>query len=288
MPPDESLPCPGCHTLLVPEATGCHICMRARSRQEIMRGYVKLRADKERKRRRPFLIVGGLLLLAGGGKLFLMYQDSAKAAASSAGDLISRRLDDMRNPSNYAMKPAEPGTPAAPAAPAAPGSPVEPENALRAQLFPDESAPPQAPGSVAPVKTGPAAPRPLIKNAWRVTGTVYALATLTPVAGAEVAFRRDGAEAQNAVTDAKGAYEVDLVKGDGWTVEVTAPAHLHGQILDLDPSYRDRDADERRAVLENLSAGDLIPAPVSWPRSKARVALDLFVIPPIGGPPPPP
>lgn len=288
MPPDESLPCPGCHTPLLPEATGCHICMRARSRQEIMRGYVKLRSDKERRRRRPFLVAGALLLLAVGGKLFLMYEDAAKAAASSAGDLISRRIDDMRNPSNYAMKPVAQGEPAPAPPPAAPGSPVAPENALRAQLFPDESAPPQAPGSVAPVKAGPAAPRPLIKNAWRVTGTVYALATLAPVAGAEVAFRRDGAETQTAVTDAKGAYETDLAKGDGWTVEVAAPAHHHGQILDLDPSYRDRDADERRAVLENLSDGDLIPAPVSWPRSKARVSLDLFVIPPIGGPPPPP
>ncbi|MCR4294385.1 MAG: hypothetical protein NUW21_02535, partial [Elusimicrobia bacterium] len=52
-----------------------------------------------------------------------------------------------------------------------------------------------------------------------------------------------------------------------------------GQILDLDPSYRVRDDDERRAVFDNVSDGDLIPVHVEWNRSSAKARLDLFAVP---------
>ena len=42
----NTLPCPGCHTPLSPEDTGCQVCMRQRTRQEIMRGYAKLREER--------------------------------------------------------------------------------------------------------------------------------------------------------------------------------------------------------------------------------------------------
>lgn len=275
----DALPCPGCHTPLPPEATGCQICMRARTRQEIMRGYAKLRDDKARKRRRPFQILAAVLLLGGGGWLARTHGDRLTAAASEAGGAIARWADDMRNPSNYAMKTAPPPEPA-PQPPAAPGAPVAPESAMRSQLFPEDHQTP-APAVDAPAKAPerPAGPKPLEKNAWRVSGTVYDLASLDPVPGAEVAFLLDEKEPRSAVTDENGAYEVDLPKGDGWTVHVIAPDRRRGQILDLDPSYRVRDADERRAVLENVTDGDLIPAPVGWKRSSSRVKLDLFAIP---------
>ena len=71
----ESLPCPGCHTPLPPEATGCQICMRGRTKQEIVRGYTKLREDKDRRRKRPWKILAALALLGGVGKLGLTYGD---------------------------------------------------------------------------------------------------------------------------------------------------------------------------------------------------------------------
>lgn len=279
MSEQDALPCPGCHTPLPPEATGCQICMRPRTRQEIMRGYAKLREDKARRRRRPFQILAAVLVLGGGGWLLKTHGGRLAAAASSAGAAIVRWADDLRNPSNYAMKQA-PQAPPEP--PAAPGAPVAPESAMRSRLFPEDSPPPSTPAADAPAKAPPAppaGPRPLAKNTWRVSGTVYDLATLEPVPGAEIAFLLDEKEPRRATTGEDGAYEVDLVKGDGWTVHVIAPDRRRGQVLDLDPSYRIRDADERRAVLENVTDGDLIPAPVSWPRARSKVVLDLFVIP---------
>lgn len=152
---------------------------------------------------------------------------------------------------------------------------------MRSQLFPEDPQPPTPPAD-APAKAPerrPAGPKPLAKNAWRVSGTVYDLSSLEPVPDAEVTFLLDEREPRSARTDENGAYEVDLPKGDGWTVHLIAPERRRGQILDIDPSYRVRDADERRAVLENVTDGDLIPAPVGWKRSSSKARLDLFAIP---------
>lgn len=279
MPDNDTLPCPGCHTPLPPEATGCQICMRSRTRQEIMRGYAKIREDKARRRRRPFQLLAAVLLLGAGGWLFKTHGARLTAAASAAGGAIVRWADDMRNPSHYAMQ-AAPKPEPKPEPPPAPGAPVAPESAMRSQLFPEDHQPPTPPAD-APSKSPerPAGPKPLSKNAWRVSGTVYDLASLNPVPDAEVTFLLDEKEPRSARTDEYGAYEVDLPKGDGWTVHLVAPERRRGQILDIDPSYRVRDADERRAVLENVTDGDLIPAPVGWRRSASKARLDLFAIP---------
>lgn len=275
----DTLPCPGCHTPLPPEATGCQICMRPRTRQEIMRGYAKLRDDKARKRRRPFQIAAAVLVLAGGGWLIKEHGSALKAPLSSGASAVGHWADDMRNPSNYASR-KDPEPPAT-AEPSEPGGPVAPQSALRSQLFPDDYAPAAAseggPGKAPAEK--PAAPKPLMKNAWRVTGTVYDLATLEPIAGAKIVFLREEKEPVEETTDESGTYAADLVKGDGWTVALQAPDRRRGQILDLDPSYRVRDDDERRAVFDNVSVGDLAPAPVGWSGSTAKTRLDLFAVP---------
>jgi hypothetical protein len=63
--PEQFLPCPACDTPLPPEATSCHICLRARPKQEIVRGYAKLRDAKGRRKRLPFLILAGIVLAGG-------------------------------------------------------------------------------------------------------------------------------------------------------------------------------------------------------------------------------
>ncbi len=279
MTENESLPCPGCHSPLPPEATGCQICMRTRTRQEIMRGYAKLREQKARKKRLPFQILAAVLILGAGGKLFMVYGDKITATASSALGKVSRWADGMRDPSNYASKTV--AVPAAPTAPAAPGAPVAPEAALGSQLFGSDNQPEQAPAAAPtpapPVK--PAGPKPLAKDSWRVSGMVYDLATLRPVQGADITFLRDEKEPQTATTDDAGAYEIDLPKGDGWTVSMEARDRRPGQILDIDPPYRERDADERHAAFDQISDGDLSPAQVAWKRSSSKVRLDLIAVP---------
>jgi len=277
----DSLPCPGCSTPLPPEATGCHICLRSRTKQEIVRGYTKLREEKARKRRRPFQILAAVLVIGAGGKVIATHHVKIFAAAGGLGDAISRRLDDMRDPKNYAPRADAPSAVEPTAAPAAPGAPVAPEDALRTQLMPAN--PPAASPEPAPKRNSAAArearTEPLAKNVWRVSGTVYDLATLDPVPGAKITFLRNDGEPVTATTDDRGEYEADIAKGDGWTVSLKSPKHRPGQVLDIDPPYRVRDADERRAAVNALTDGDMAAAPLNWGRGSSRVRLDLVAVP---------
>lgn len=284
----DTLPCLGCATPLPIEATGCQICLRGRTKQEIVRGYTKLREEKARKRRRPFQILAAVLLIGAGAKLAATYRAKIAASAGAVTGAISRHVDDMRDPKYYAPRAAAPPASETPA----PGAPVAPEDALRSQLMPpnpaDAVTPPAAPAA------RPARSKPPAKNAWRVAGTVYDLATLDPVPGAMITFLRNDKEPVTATTDAKGAYEADLVKGDGWSVgmKMTAPAwgqprYRRGQLLDIDPPYRDRDADERRAAMNAVTDGDMGAAPLEWARALSRVRLDLIAVPESWSEPPP-
>ncbi len=259
--------------------------MRSRTKQEIMRGYAKLREDKARKRRRPFQIIGAVLVLGAAGKLVVTYHAQMGKAASAASAKVAKWADDMRNPSNYAGR-TEGAVPP-------PDAPVPLEGAYMNKVMTPDS--PQAPASPAPpqgrpgaVAPAPAKPKPPSKNEWRVSGTVYDLGTLLPVPNAEISFIKNEKEAVTARTDEKGAYTVDLAKETGWTVSMKAPNHRRGQILDLDPPYRIRDTDERRAVLEHITDGDLTPAPVGWKRGESTPRLDIIALPLFWADAPPP
>ena len=108
---------------------------------------------------------------------------------------------------------------------------------------------------------------------------MFDLATLHRASSVKVTFTREGQEPVTGITDDQGAYEVDLPKGEGWTVSVRSPKHRRGQLVDLDPSYRVRDSDERKAALEQINDGDLTPAPVEWKLKQSSVHLDLVVVP---------
>ncbi len=252
--------------------------MRGRTKQEIVRGYTKIREDKDRRRKRPWKILAALALLGGAGKLGLTYGDQIKAAAGKASAAASRWADGMRDPKNYSRTPHTAESAATPVAP-----PVAPEDAQRTRLFdsPTPAAAPAAlsnPADLTPTPS-PEAPRALAKNEWRVTGSVFDLATLKPVVGAKVTFSLEAAEPDSVETDEKGVYEIVLTKGDGWKVLTESDQHRPGQVVDLDPSYRTRDADERHATLKALNDDDLLPAPVNFKRKDSEVRLDLVVLP---------
>ncbi len=257
--------------------------MRARTKQEIVRGYAKLREDKARRKRRPFQILAVLLVLGASGKIYLLYGDRLRAGASLLASEIGRRIDDMRDPKNYAGTPDDAPPPNSNPADAKtappPGSPVPPESALRNQLFPPDApaSAPQPSAAPAPVRTS--GPLPLDKNSWRVSGIAYDLATLDPIPGAEIIFLYKDRSPMVLKTDENGAYEVDLPKGEGWTVNLKAPGHRRGGVIDIDPPYNVRDADERRATLEHITDGDLAPSQVGWQTSKSKVKLDLIAVP---------
>lgn len=255
--------------------------MRTRTKQEIVRGYSKLREEKDRKRKLPFKILAVVLVMGGAGKVYLDHGERIKAEAARGAAFVHNWLDGMRDPKKYSpMKSELPGAPPAP-------PPVAPENAQRAQLY--ESPAPAVSGNPAPTSVAPAAtpmpvdepppgPKPLVKNAWRVNGSVFDLASLSRASYVKVVFTREGQEI-TAITDDEGAYEADLPKGEGWIVSARSPKHRRGQLVDLDPSYRARDIDERRAAFEQLNDGDLNPAPVEWKLKETKVRLDLVVVP---------
>ena len=287
---NESLPCPGCSTPLTPEATGCHICLRARTKQEIVRGYTLLRESSARRRRLPFKLAAAVLIAGAAGKLLWDHRGALDAAAVSARARSAAWYDQFTDPKNYAPHTAGSAEPSPPESKSPLATPIAVPAEHGAER-PQASAPGAAQASP-DAKARPAGPKPPVaKNAWRVSGTVYDLSSLNPVPNADVTFSREGKDPVTARTDDRGAYEADLVKGDGWTVSARAPggrdAQLaglgmgwrRGQILDVDPPYRERDADERQAAIDQISDGDLAPAPVGWKRSASKVRLDLVVVP---------
>ena len=290
----ESLPCPGCSTPLPPEATGCQICMRARTKHEIMRGYAQLRESKARRRRLPVQIAVFVLVAGAAVKLGWDFRAVIRSSAESAKTRAAAWYDQFTDPKNYAPRGAETPVENAPAEAQKSISPLATQHSVPPGLLDDgpasrATAPSPSPrGTPAPP---PAVKPPVAKNAWRVSGVVYDLSSLEPVPDSEVTFSNDGREHVTAITGADGAYEVDLIKSDGWTVRMTSlsgqkaqmagkgAGWRKGQMFDVDPPDRQRDSDERRAAIEALSDGDLAPAPVRWKRSASKVQLDLVAVP---------
>lgn len=277
------LPCPGCHTPLPPDATGCQICLRSRTKQEIVRGYAYLRAEEKRRKALPFKVAGAAIVIA--LTAFFSWDNRGKILewAERARRWTAKKYERFLDANSYVDKKKEPDLPVTvnPADlpkddPRSPFSPNhKPAQQPVVEAFRGVSPPPPPRPEPAP----PAPKRAPAKTDWRVSGTVYDLATLEPVGDAEVVFLLHGRSPRTATTGGDGTYEADIPKDEGWTVTLRSGRHKPGQIVDADPPYRSRDADERRATQQNASEGDLSPAPVSFPRSKSRVTLNLVAVP---------
>ncbi|UPT73514.1 MAG: hypothetical protein M0D55_16845 [Elusimicrobiota bacterium] len=101
---NESLPCPGCSTPLPPEATGCQICMRARTKQEIVRGYAYLREERARRRALPFKIAGAVAVIALTAKLSWDNRVRILAAAEAGKQYAAAKYDKFIDAKSYAPK----------------------------------------------------------------------------------------------------------------------------------------------------------------------------------------
>ncbi len=265
----DTLPCPGCGTALPPEATGCQICLRSRTKQEIVRGFASLREEKSRRRKLPFQVAAAVLLAGAGIKLSWDRRAEIKTVAVAAKTAAAETAKDLSTPANLG---------AAPAAPLQTAS-QQVDAARTGGSAPPAGGPPSAGGAPAPAPA-PAKPKgPPRKTHWRFAGSVYDLATLSPVNGAEISFSREGAEPVSVRTDDAGDFEADVEKAEGWHVSLRAPGYRDGQVLDVDPPYRSRDDEERRKALENLTEGDLAPAPVDGGKGGSKSQLSLIAVP---------
>lgn len=279
---NDTLPCPGCHTPLLPEATGCHICMRARTKQEIVRGYAKLREEQARRKSRPFKILAAVLFVGGAGWLVARFQTPLIAGARSAKRHTAAWYDRFVDAHSYApAKPADAETAVSPDA-ATTKSPFATPVTVPSELRPASGPAPApfagGPAGAAPTPVAPAKP-PVPKNSWLVTGTVYDIDNLEPAKQATITFTRETFPKVVVKTNDEGVYEAVLVKGEGWTALVEVRNRRRGQVADLEPPYRARDEDERRAAFEHISDGDLAPAAITGKTSASTLHRDFVTFP---------
>ena len=275
----ETLPCPGCHTELTPEATGCHICMRARTKQEIVRGYAKLREEQARRKRRPFQIMATVLVVGAGSWLVVRFQVPLMTVARSGKARAAAWFDRFTDTNTYAPEKAtETASETTPPVAPVTKSPFAPVLTPPAELE-LRNARPAAPIVAAPATPLIPAKPPVPKNSWVVTGTVYDVDNLEPAKNATISFTRDTLPKVVVKTDDNGEYEAVLAKGEGWTALVEVRNRRRGQVADLEPPYRTRDEDERRAAFDHISDGDLAPAAVAGNLKSAKVHMDFVTFP---------
>ena len=257
--------CPACETEMDPTETSCPVCMRGRTRHEMMQG---LQAPKKQARSRRRLVLG-LLALAGAGI----------AAWQFRGELARRRPAPVPVPAQEEAKAAPESAPAVstetasapPAAGAAPETAIvatpKPDEAfladLRSQLAkspPAAGREPQAPAGEPPQKVfrnegdedystryeggdspaEPAAPAAPVEGDWTIRGKVYELISLKPVPRARVVFSSKLTGKDHATrTDAKGAFTLKIPKlaESGYEIGFSAPGYRPDWLEEPDTPY---------------------------------------------------
>ncbi|MBI4678634.1 MAG: hypothetical protein HY748_13735 [Elusimicrobia bacterium] len=87
--------CPGCNCELDPGAAACPICLRPRSRQEILAGYNLIKEDAAARRRRPFVIVACVLAVGAAGHGLRRLSQDRLVSRAKAERTIAHGRDDL-------------------------------------------------------------------------------------------------------------------------------------------------------------------------------------------------
>jgi hypothetical protein len=268
-----TIPCPGCGTQLNLSDDRCPVCLRGRSKQEIVRTYARLRLEEEQRRRRPYQAVAALL--ASGAVAFILYL-SWPLVVSAFNGVLSRlaRFNDRITDPNYLR--GVTGKAAAPLAPAPP---------------------PPAPPPPAPVFVAPAAPAPrpapppplsvhtpkLQANQWALHGRVYNLLTLSPAPNASFTAYVGGNGWRTFESDGEGRYRVALnrltAEGQSYEIQSIDPRYTTGVHYESDIPYLRLSAEERRQLVRSARDGDSRPTPLNDVIGENEMRRDLFVCP---------
>jgi len=298
----QTIPCPGCRTELGPEITVCPICTRPRSKYEITRAYATLRAMEEKRRKRPFIIGGYLLAFAVIGGLYVRFQAPVRAAFAAGRSKVERFIDQARDPGRLIAPAATPKT-----APVPPASPAEAAAAASAFGKPTWSPPPpirqeptpkaSGPVMAAPPPAGPAGAEPppptrkrpkgdlplkaMDASEWALRGSVYDLATLTPVADAVFSVRYNERLEASFKSDEDGRYMVVLrrVTNGGFELSNRTEGYAPAVYSESDVPYAQLTPAERRDMAETARAGDVHPTPITDISGEDSIHRDLFVVP---------
>jgi hypothetical protein len=243
--------CPACHTELLAQTTQCPVCLRPRSRHEMMKDLSKQRHEDESRRRKPYYIVGAIFL--GLGVLFVL--------------------------SNLPKRgPARPPAPAPrPVAPSPAPSPApEPPSSIQKGSW---SAPPPEPAPAPAPKPAPVAATPTDAippsipetveqeepAGWRVHGRVYDLLSLKAAAGARLTFEnRSTGEVFKAKTDARGNYKVDLptLTDGGYWVAIAAKGFSGDFLEEGSPPFASRTRAGREEAAAEAAQSKVLHVPI--------------------------
>ncbi|OGR90755.1 MAG: hypothetical protein A2V88_07975 [Elusimicrobia bacterium RBG_16_66_12] len=273
----DTIPCPGCRTLLNLSDTGCPICLRGRSKYEITRGYARLREDKTRRRRRPFIILGVLAIVAAAGRVAYLQRERIAQVYGSGRARVTRFADEAGDPANYAPHPiaktpaAAPTTAPRPIEPSpAPGRSSSPERAISAAA----TAPKDIPDLVVP---------PVSPGMWAAHGRVYDLKTLKPAADIMLDFTHSSNLYRGSSrSDANGRYLVILQRTEppgGYEVVCEASGYLAPVFHEADIPYADLPAADRELLVDSARSGDTHSTPLTDIDGAESRRLDLFLAP---------
>lgn len=275
----DTIPCPGCRTLLNLSDTGCPICLRGRSKYEITRGYARLREDKTRRRRRPFIVLGALTVVAAAGRVAYLQRESIAQAYGSGRVRAARFFDEAGDPAVYApRRPAEPA-----AIPQEPQS-ADPPPRARAEPGRADAGPGRAdaPAAAAPKNIPDLVVPPMSPGMWAAHGRVYDLETLRPAANVTIEFIHSAGGRHGGTSDAHGRYLIVLPRSNspGGYEAVCRDARYHEHVFhETDIPYAGLSSADRELLVDSARGGDARSTPLADIDGEESRRLDLFLAP---------
>lgn len=270
--------CPGCTTELSPEATSCYVCTRPRSRNEIFKDIHGQQLQIQSRRRRPWIIAGLVLAAAGAGYGWWKLKPPRKApaqapaaAAQAPAGAEAGRPESLGHSEPVEMFPREQREEAPPPAQPQPTIPI-----MGPGSFPSEAAPATAP----PPEFHKS--RAAFPAKWKISGRVYDLLTLEPVAGASVTFtNQETGKRHSAKTGKDGRYSLVLpsLKEGAYAPDVAHPAYRAGFLEDGEVPYKEQGESRRIEAAQLLRENVIMHVPVSPPEGEGALTYDAVLTP---------
>lgn len=254
-----SLQCPACFTELDPTNTHCPVCLRPRSRAEMMKGLQETRLPP---RRRWLKILAALLVVGGGAAAFVA--NRAPAPAPPPAPVAAPEPAPAPAPEPAPPPTLAPAHAPAPEAPPVPKIEPTPKKKPKYRLVREEDDASQG--------------RPY----WRVSGEVYDLMSLKPIDGVKVVFQdKSTGEAVSAVTDKLGRYKLALPKihEGGYDITVAKRGYSGAWLEEMTPAYKRQSRERRLEALEQLSGSEVLHVPLLPEYTERSLVYDVVLFP---------
>lgn len=273
--------------------TGCQVCLRGRSAQEITRGYARAREREAWRRRRPFVILAALIALGVGAYAFQTYQTQllnfGKQSMASFGRFYDANSDPAAIAPHYGGAAAVTQEP--PPAPTSNSLPTPPPAATFTPTAAPTPAPAPVPARAAPAGPPPVAeprldaPEPTVPTAppgqWVLHGRIFNLKTLKPLANVRLAVKRGDFAFSFAASGPDGWYSVVLPhvddNGDGYQLAAQQADYASAAQYEGDIPYATLSASERTRLIQAAQEGDIHPSPITGASDYVR--RDVFLSP---------